>query len=122
MFHSNFGIWKTQGDITFLEKCLNQKILSIPIQNKKSMIIFIHSNVCKGINFQFYLLECKNAGHNMAIVGEPCNADAHAKITALFMSMLCPRLCVHMYCTHCVFFVFVVVVVVVSVVVLLFRV
>ena len=36
----------------------------------------------------------------MAIVGEPCNADAHAKIPALFMSMLCPPLCVHMYCTH----------------------
>ena len=27
----------------------------------------------------------------MAIVGDPCNADAHAKIPALFMSMLCPR-------------------------------
>ena len=34
----------------------------------------------------------KNAGHDMAIVGEPCNADAHAKIPALFMSLLCPRL------------------------------
>ena len=27
----------------------------------------------------------KNAGPDMAIVGEPCNADAHAKIPALFM-------------------------------------
>ena len=35
----------------------------------------------------------------MAIVGEPCNVDAHAIIPALFMTMLCPRLCVHMYCT-----------------------
>ena len=34
----------------------------------------------------------KNAGHNMAILGEPCNTDAHAQIPALFMSMLCPRL------------------------------
>ena len=30
----------------------------------------------------------KNAGHDMAIVGEPCNADVHA----LFMPMMCPRL------------------------------
>ena len=34
----------------------------------------------------------KNAGHDMAIVGEPCDTDSHAKIPALFMSMLCPRL------------------------------
>ena len=34
----------------------------------------------------------KNAGHDMAIVGEPCNADAHAKIPALFMPMLFPLL------------------------------
>ena len=40
----------------------------------------------------------KNAGHHMAIVGEPYNADAHAKVPALFKSMLCPRLCVHIYC------------------------
>ena len=41
----------------------------------------------------------KNAGHDMAKVGEPCNVDAHANnIPALFM--LCPRLCLHMYCTH----------------------
>ena len=26
----------------------------------------------------------KNAGHEMAIVGEPCNVDAHAKIPALY--------------------------------------
>ena len=37
----------------------------------------------------------KNSGHDMAIVGEPCNADAPAKIPALFI----PMLCVHMYCT-----------------------
>ena len=36
----------------------------------------------------------------MAIVGEPYNANAHAKIPALFMSILWPRLCVHLYCTH----------------------
>ena len=41
----------------------------------------------------------KNAGHNMAIVGKPCNVDAHAKILGLFMNMLCQRLCVRMYCT-----------------------
>ena len=34
----------------------------------------------------------KNAGHDIAIVGEPCNADAHAEIPTLFMPMLCPRL------------------------------
>ena len=39
----------------------------------------------------------KNAGHEMAIVGEPCNVDAHAIIPALFITM--PMLCVHMYCT-----------------------
>ena len=44
--------------------------------------------------------EKKNAGHNMAKVGEPCNVDAHAKIPALFRTRLCPRLCVHMHCTH----------------------
>ena len=32
---------------------------------------------------------------------EPCNVDAHGNIPDLFMTMLCPRLCVHMYCTHC---------------------
>ena len=32
----------------------------------------------------------KNAGHEMAIVGEPCNVFAHAKIPALFITMLCP--------------------------------
>ena len=31
----------------------------------------------------------------MAIPGESCNVDANAKIPALFMTMLCPRLCVH---------------------------
>ena len=35
----------------------------------------------------------KNAGHNRAIVGEPYNAEAHAKIPAHFMFMLCKRLC-----------------------------
>ena len=35
-------------------------------------------------------IELKNAGHEMAIVGEPCNADVHAKIPALFITMLCP--------------------------------
>ena len=44
--------------------------------------------------------EKKNAGHEMAIVGEPCNGDACAKIPALFKAMLCSLLCVHMYCTH----------------------
>ena len=39
----------------------------------------------------------KNAGQNMAIVGEPCNVDAYANIPALFLTMLCQRLCVHMY-------------------------
>ena len=33
----------------------------------------------------------------MAIVGEPCNVDAGANILALFMIMLGPLLCVHMY-------------------------
>ena len=45
------------------------------------------------------MLTNKNAGHEMAKVGEPCNVDAHANILALFMTMLCPWLCVHMYCT-----------------------
>jgi len=35
----------------------------------------------------------------MAIVGEPCNVDAHAKIPALFITMLCPR-CAYDVCTH----------------------
>ena len=30
----------------------------------------------------------KNAGHHMAIVGEPYNADAHAKFPSLFKSIL----------------------------------
>ena len=33
----------------------------------------------------------------MAIVWEPCNVDAHAKIPALFITMLCQR--EHMCCT-----------------------
>ena len=46
-------------------------------------------------------IEFKNAGHEMAIVGEPCNVDAHAKNPALFRTMLCPRLCcVYTYTVH----------------------
>ena len=29
----------------------------------------------------------KNAGHDMAIVGEPCNVDAHAKMPGLFQAV-----------------------------------
>ena len=32
----------------------------------------------------------ENAGHDMAIVREACNADAHAKIPSQFMTLLCP--------------------------------
>ena len=28
----------------------------------------------------------QNAGHNMAIVGEPCNVDAYANIPSVFMT------------------------------------
>ena len=42
-----------------------------------------------------------NSGQNIVIVGEPCNGDAHVNIPALFLTLLCARLCVHMYCTHC---------------------
>ena len=35
------------------------------------------------------LIAAKNAGHNMAIVGEPYNADALAKIPGLFLNILC---------------------------------
>ena len=45
-------------------------------------------------------LNLKMPGHDMAIVGEPCNGNAHAKIPYLFMTMVCPRLCVHMYCMY----------------------
>ena len=31
----------------------------------------------------------KNDGHDMAMVGEPCNGDAHTKIPDLFMTMVC---------------------------------
>ena len=41
----------------------------------------------------------KNNGHDMAIVGEPCNVDTHANIHDLFMTMLCPQLCVLNTCT-----------------------
>ena len=47
----------------------------------------------------------KNAGHDMAIVGEPCNTDAHAKISALFMLCsthgcgICPAPCEICQCT-----------------------
>ena len=34
----------------------------------------------------------------MAIVGEPCNVDVHAKILALFITMLC-LCCAHVVCT-----------------------
>ena len=40
----------------------------------------------------------KNAGHNMAIVGEPYNIDARANILALFMIMI--MLGPQLYCTH----------------------
>jgi len=51
------------------------------------------------IAYSFISYECfnntfKNAGHDMAIVREPRNVDAHANISDLFMTMLCPRLCV----------------------------
>ena len=46
--------------------------------------------------FEAFKQKKKNAGHEMAIVGEPCNADAHANIPALFISMLCPC-CVDTY-------------------------
>jgi len=36
----------------------------------------------------------------MAIVGEPCNVDAHANFPDLLMTNVYPRLCVHMYGTH----------------------
>ena len=42
------------------------------------------------------MLKSKNAGHNMAIVGEPYNVDAHAKIPGLFLNMLLSRLCLKM--------------------------
>ena len=35
----------------------------------------------------------------MAIAGEPCNVDAHANNLGLLMTMLCPQLCVCLYCT-----------------------
>ena len=42
-----------------------------------------------------------NKANLSLIVGEQCNVDACANILALFMIMLCPWLCVHMYCSHC---------------------
>ena len=42
----------------------------------------------------------KNSGHDMAIVGEPCNVNSHANIPALFMTILCLCLGVQIYCTH----------------------
>ena len=39
----------------------------------------------------------KNAGHNKAIHGQPCNVNTHANIPALFLTMLCLWLYVHMY-------------------------
>ena len=35
----------------------------------------------------------------MAIVGEPCNVNAHANNPGLFMTMLSPLLCVRLYWT-----------------------
>ena len=35
----------------------------------------------------------------MAIVGEPYNVDTHANNPGLFKTMLCPWLCVRLYCT-----------------------
>ena len=49
---------------------------------------------------EFSTMHLRNAGHNIAIVGEPYNVDAHANIPDQFMTILCPRLCVHMYFTH----------------------
>ena len=36
--------------------------------------------------------EMKNAGHNMVIVGEPCNIDANANNHGLIMTMMWPML------------------------------
>ena len=36
---------------------------------------------------EWYLMKVKNAGHDMAIVGEPCNVDAHAKMPGLFQAV-----------------------------------
>ena len=49
-----------------------------------------HSHLSEGV---------KNASHEMAIVREPCNLDAHTKISTLFITMFCPR-CAHVVCTH----------------------
>ena len=40
------------------------------------------------INYMIPGVPKKNAGQNMAIVGEPCNVDAHANIPALFITEL----------------------------------
>ena len=42
----------------------------------------------KKCQLNFY---CHYAGHNMAM--ELCNVNAHANIPALFITILCPRLC-----------------------------
>ena len=40
------------------------------------------------------LKDVENAGHKMAIVREVCNVNDHANIPVLFMTILCPWLCV----------------------------
>ena len=36
---------------------------------------------------------------NHRLTVNDCNGAAHANILALFLTVFCPQLCVHMYCT-----------------------
>ena len=48
------------------------------------MFMVYYGLIYMKLNFQEMIM--KNAGHNMAIVGEPYNVDAHAKIPGLFLN------------------------------------
>ena len=67
---------------------------------KNTLLQIVFSSISlRSIAIYSCKVQLKNAGHEMAIVGEPCNVDAHAKIPALFITMFCP-LCAHDVCTH----------------------
>ena len=91
--------------ILYYLRQLSKTILNRNLRRLSSTILIKNSS-CTTINFidgnlkQQATIKTKNAGHEMAIVREPCNVDAHAKIPALFRTMLFPWLCVHMHCTH----------------------
>ena len=67
--YPNFGVKFKNSFFPFMTKCWNDLDVSTQIMQLSD-----------------FKIQLKNAGHNMAIVGEQYNVDAHAKIPGLFLN------------------------------------